>query len=298
MPQVTLPSGIQIDYAEEGQGPALLLVMGIGAQRVHWPPALVNRLAERGLRVISYDNRDCGQSSQLDELGAPSVVKTALRGVFGRRVEPPYTLVDMAADGIGLLDALGIERAHVVGASMGGMIAFWQALEFPERVQSLIPLISSPDPRRLRGRRRAFWPLVKRPKDRSKHGVIEHQVWAYKQIGGPLPTREDELRERLEIAYDRGQSPQGYARQMAAILGTQPVFPRLGELRVPTTVIQGGSDPLFPAHVGEATARAIPGAKLRIVPEMGHMLHRETYDPIVEEVEALVARSEGAPAVR
>ncbi|MCA8923926.1 MAG: alpha/beta hydrolase [Planctomycetes bacterium] len=296
MPRVALPSGIELDYAERGEGPALLLVMGIGAQRVHWPEGLIERLVARGLRVISYDNRDCGQSSVLDDLGTPSVPWTALRGALGAKVRPPYTLEDMAADGVGLLDALGVERAHVVGASMGGMIAFWQALSFPERVQSLTSLITSPDPRRLRGRRRDFWPLVRKPPREPKQAVLDHQVRVFREIGGPLPLDEPALRERLGLAYDRGRSLSGYARQMAAILGSPAVTPRLGELRMSTAVIQGGSDPLFPAHVGEAIAAAIPGASLRVLPDMGHMLHRETWDPIVDEVEALVARSEGAAA--
>ena len=296
MPQAELKNGVTVDYADQGSGPPVLLVMGIGAQRTHWPPGLVDDLVARGLRVISYDNRDCGQSTKLDQLGQPNIPWTALKGALGARVKPAYTLEDMASDGIGLLDALEIERAHVVGASMGGMIAFWQALSFPERVQSLTPLITSPDPRRLRGRRRDFWPLVRKPPTHSKDAIVDHQVQIFREIGGPLPLDEPELRERLNLAFDRGRSLAGYARQMAAILGSPPVYKRLGELRIPTTVIQGGSDPLFPGHVGETTAAAIEGASLRILPKMGHMLHRETWEPIAEEVERLVARSEGAAA--
>ena len=296
MPQATLSTGVTVDYADQGEGPPLLMVMGIGAQRVHWPPGLIDDLVGRGLRVISYDNRDCGKSTKLDDLGAPSIPLTALKGALGATIKPAYTLEDMASDGIALLDALEIERAHVVGASMGGMIAFWQALSFPERVQSLTPLITSPDPRKLRGRRRDFWPLVRKPPTHSKDAILEHQVQIFREIGGPLPLDEDELRKRLGLAYDRGRSLAGYARQMAAILGSPAVFPRLGELRIPTAVIQGGSDPLFPGHVGEATAAAIEGASLRILPDMGHMLHQETWDAIADEVERLVARSEGAAA--
>ena len=244
----------------------VLLIMGLGAQMIFWPDELCESLAADDYFVIRFDNRDSGRSSVLDQHEPPD-----LRGVLAGELGAPYLLQDMAADAIGLLDALGIDRAHVVGASLGGMIAQRVAIDHPERVLSLASIMSTTGaPEVGRPTPEAMAVLMTRaPTDRD--GYIRTTLEARAVIGSQPPDR-DRILDLAERAYDRGYHPEGTARQFAAVVASPDRTPELGELGVPTTVIHGAEDPLIGVSGGEATAAAIPGAELVVIEGMGHDL--------------------------
>ena len=268
--------------------PALLLVMGLGGPMTWWDPAFCQKLADRGFHVIRYDNRDTGRSSRArGRVTRRDIVQAAL----GRPTRPPYTLVDMAHDGIALLDHLGHEAAHVVGVSMGGMIAQTMALHFPDRIRSLTSIMSST------GRRFVGWQdprllpmLLARRSSREAYIDTSGRLW--KLIGSPLyPDTTETVRQRAAETYDRGVSRAGVARQMVAIL-TQPDRTRdLRELDVPTLVIHGLSDKMVHVSGGRATARAVAGAELLLVPGMGHDVPEKLHDDFVEAIARTAARA-------
>jgi pimeloyl-ACP methyl ester carboxylesterase len=260
---------IEIEYETFGEpnDPALLLIMGLGGQLIAWDESACRDLAERGLCVVRFDNRDAGLSTRFDEFPRTARLLTAL--LEGDAVEPPYTLSDMAGDAVGLLDHLGIERAHVVGASMGGMIAQHLAFEYPDRVASLTSIMStsgpgagSPTPE---ARAVLFAPTVF-----SRDDVIEQGVAGARITHGPIYFEEDRVRERIAAAFDRGHHPEGTARQLVAILADGDRSARLGAITAPTLVIHGAADPLVTPSGGEDTAARIPGARLEMIPDMGH----------------------------
>lgn len=284
--------GVELAYDDQGRGPAMLLIMGIGAQRVFWDDRLCARLVERGFRVIRYDARDIGESSRLDHLGAPRPLETLGRRVAGLRVDAPYTLSDMANDAAQLLTHLGVERAHVAGVSMGGMVAQHLALEHPDRVLSLASIMSTPGARRyfFLTRPQALRTLLT-PIPRDVDAAAEHVVKLFTAIGGPaFPADADALRAIGRVAYARGASPRGFLRHLAAICASGDRTARLRAVRVPTLVLHGADDPLIVAAAGRATARAIPGARLHVVPGMGHHLPPGTWDTIVPALAANAAR--------
>jgi pimeloyl-ACP methyl ester carboxylesterase len=273
MPKVRVNGEVELAYESFGEGEPLLLIMGIGAQRVLWDEEFCQQLARRGFRVIRFDNRDVGESTRMDSLPVPDVRKALVRRLLGRKVEAPYTLDDMADDTVGLLDALGIDRAHVAGLSLGGMVAQCTALRHPDRVKSLAILMSGP------GEVWASMPtfaalraLTSRP-PRSREGAIEHALKLWRTIGvAPHNTPEQRLRELSGLQFDRGVSPRGFARQFAAIMAAPPRTRKLANLRVPTIVIHGANDPLIPPIAGRLTASQIPGARLSVIEGMGHDL--------------------------
>jgi pimeloyl-ACP methyl ester carboxylesterase len=282
MPNATA-NGLTIEYDTTGDraDPAMLLVMGLGAQMILWPEGFCRALADRGFFVIRYDNRDVGLSSQLDAAGVPD-----LAGLMQGKGDSPYHLSDMAADGIGLLDALGMDAAHVVGASMGGMIAQHMALEHPARVLSLCSIMSTPS-----GRLDADPPTAEanavllRPAPAGRDEAIEASLQANAIIGSPgFPRDEAAIRDRAARSYDRGYYPLGLMRQFAAILAAGDWSPRLAALDVPTLVIHGDADPLVKPSWGKKTADAIPGAELLLVPGMGHDLPEGAWAPIVDAI--------------
>lgn len=281
---------IELEYLDEGQGPPLLMIMGIRAQLIHWPEDFVRMLVDRGLRVIRFDNRDIGRSTWLPGPERNGGVELA-RALFGLPVRAPYTLSDMAGDAAALLDHLGIERAHVVGASMGGMIAQHLAFERPERVASLVSIMSTtgarmvsrPEPRALRAL------FARNPRDAEEAGLIFEAVM--RTISGTgFPLEGEELRALGRLAYERGSNPAGFHRQMAAIAKSGDRTRRLQGVRAPTLVLHGDQDPLVPLVAGRATAAAIPGARLRVIEGMGHSLPRGAWPALVEEIAAQVAR--------
>jgi pimeloyl-ACP methyl ester carboxylesterase len=274
---VATANGIEITYDEVGdpEAPAILLVMGLGTQMIAWPEALCAALAERGFRVIRFDNRDIGLSTKIEQAAPVDLLAAFARAVAGQPVDAPYSLNDMAADTVGLMDALGIRRAHVVGASMGGMIAQIVAARYPDRTRSLTSIMSSSgDPSLPQGKPEAVSALLApRPQADDRAGIIEASVKILRIIGSPgFSTPDAELRAKVERAIDRSYYPPGIGRQMLAILASGSRAELLKQIKAPTLVIHGEDDPLVPLEAGKDTARHVAGAKLKTVPGMGHDL--------------------------
>ncbi|HYC80699.1 MAG TPA: alpha/beta hydrolase [Solirubrobacterales bacterium] len=284
-------NGLQLCYQEMGEpdGEPLLLVMGMATQLLGWDERLCSLLAERGFRVVRFDNRDIGRSTKLASAGAPSLIDT----VTGRRASAAYLLRDMAADGFGLMDHLGWDSANIVGASMGGMIVQTMAIERPERVRSLVSIMSTTG-NRLTGlpTLKALGILVaKRPSDRD--AFIERGVRTFRLIGSPgYPFDEQRVRQLAASAYDRGVSAAGVARQLHAITASGDRTRGLESLSLPATVIHGNRDPMVRPSGGRATAAAIPNSRLKIIDGMGHDLPRELHPTFAEEIAATAARAE------
>ena len=282
-------NGIDIVYETIGDpsNPPLLLVMGLGMQLIHWDRELCERFAERGFRVIRFDNRDAGRTTQID---AP--VPNVARAMAGLRIDAPYLLDDMAEDAFGLLDHLGIEAAHVAGVSMGGMIAQTMAIRRPERVLSLTSIMSTTGERRAGRPKLRVWSVLARRAPRGKDAYVEYFVRIFKMIGSKgFPADEERIRALAAATYERGHRPAGTGRQLAAIMASGDRTERLRRLRVPTTVFHGRSDPLVPFRGGRATAEAIPGARLIAIPGMGHDLPREVWPRLVDAVAETAARA-------
>ena len=272
--------------------PPVLLIMGLGTQMLGWHADFCRTLADRGFYVIRYDNRDVGRSTRLDSIPPPSAGQILTRRI--KRV--PYTLLDMANDAAGLLDDLGIRAAHIVGASMGGMIAQAFAAAHPERTLTLVSIMSTTG-NRWKGQPalRAYPFFVAKP-PRSKEEYVERLVKLFGVVGSPGFERdEDELREMAAQSWDRGPSPAGLGRQLAAIIAGGDRTPDLRRITAPTLVIHGTRDRLVRKSGGRATARAIPGAKLRLIKGMGHDLPRGAWPRIIDAIAENAARS-GAPA--
>jgi pimeloyl-ACP methyl ester carboxylesterase len=287
MAQVTA-NGIQIEYDEHGDknAPPLLLVMGLGAQMTLWPQELVDALVQRGFRVIRYDNRDIGLSHKMEGAKSPGIVKMMLLSRFGLKPKVPYTLADMADDGIGLLDALGIQKAHIVGASMGGMIAQHMAFSHPERVLTLTSIMSTTGNRKLpQATKEAMSALTKRPESMDEEVLVEHGVKVATAIGSPgYRSDPDKVRERSRALIKRSFYPQGMPRQLAAIIADGDRRARLQSVAAPTLVIHGEADPLVPLAGGQDTAAHIKGARLKTIPGMGHDLPLELVDEIADAI--------------
>lgn len=287
---------IDICYEILGDGAPLLLIMGIGAQMINWPDGLCELLVGHGFRVIRFDNRDTGLSSKLDHMGRPRLRELLVRGATGMPMRAPYTLGDMAADAAGLLDALGIERAHVVGASMGGMIAQILALEHAGRVHSLTSLMSHPGDLRSK---LSVKPAVMRaflaPVPRDPEAAVAHQLAVLRTLSGPgHPFDEEHMRAVILRTRERSFHPPGFLRQLAAIMAAPSRVRVLRRVRAPTLVMHGTADPLVPPVGGRATARAIPGARLHWIQGMGHDLPRSAWPELADAI-AAHARAAGGP---
>lgn len=271
-------NGIELEYETHGphDAPAILLVHGLGAQLTLWPDELVELLAQRGFRVVRYDNRDIGLSQKFESYGVPNLSELMGRIMAGEKIGAPYLLSDMAADGMALAQALGIARPHVVGASMGGMIAQQMAIDFAGRVASMTSIMSTSGRRGLPpGKPEAMKALLMPPADEERRTVIEHGIALRKVIGSPgYPASEDELRALVERNVDRSFYPQGAARQYNAILASGGRVKQLPSVTAPTLVIHGADDPVVPLAAGQDTAALVPGARLEVVPGMGHDLPR------------------------
>lgn len=252
----------------------VLLVMGLGMQLVAWPPALVDALQAQGHRVVRFDNRDVGLSARLDHLGVPNLMWESMKLNMGLPVRAPYQVQDLALDALGVLDALQIPRAHVVGVSMGGMIAQRVALQAPERTATLTSIMSSSGARYLPGPKAAVLrALLGKPRAPTQEAILDHYVHLFRTIGSPgFPTDEAVLRERILQSTRRGYHPAGTVRQLAAVAADARRADELAKIQAPTLVMHGLADPLVPFACGQDTARRIPGAKLVAVPGMGHDL--------------------------
>jgi len=293
MPTITTPNtGIEIfyeDHAPLGGDPAaavILLVMGLGAQLTLWPDEFVAALVAQGYRVIRYDNRDIGLSQKMEGARAPSPATQVLRKKFGWPARVPYTLTDMAHDGIGLLDALGIAKAHVVGASMGGMIAQLMAVHHGPRLLSLTSIMSTTGNGKLpQAEKHAMDALIAPLKAMDEDSLVEHGLNVARNIGSPgFPFDPETQRERVLKNVRRSVYPAGLPRQLAAIIDDGCRRARLADVRVPTLVLHGEGDPLVKLAAGEDTARSIPGARLVTIPGWGHDIPQALIGRIASEI--------------
>jgi pimeloyl-ACP methyl ester carboxylesterase len=287
------PAGIEIAYERLGSNdaPAVLLIMGIAAQSIAWPDAFLGALVERGLQVIRFDNRDVGLSTHMTD-APPADLPASLAGDLS---SVSYTLSDMAADAVGLLDVLGIGKAHVVGASMGGAVAQTMAIEHPGRVRSLVSMMfttgsrsvgqSSPDVLR---------DVFGGPPAVTREDVIQQMLRAVRVIGSPgYPADENEVTARAARGYDRSYDPTGVARQAVATVASGDRTERLRHLDVPTLVIHGLADRMCDVSGGRATAEAIPGAELELIEGMGHDLPPGLRQRLAARIAEFVWRVEG-----
>lgn len=296
MPRVA-SNGLELHYEEQGEGPPLVLIMGIGAQLVLWPDDLVHRLADGGFRVIRFDNRDVGLSTWLDHLPVPHGGKAISRALIGVKVPAPYDLWDMADDTAGLLDALDLPDAHFLGVSMGGMVGQCLAVRHPDRVRSFTSMMSTTGKRRVSvGSPRALSALVgARPRTRDE--IIDYFVNYIRTVSGSgYPVDLDEARRVAGLLYDRAHHPAGFARHWAAILATGDRTRHLAQVRAPTLVLHGEEDPLIPIAGGRATAAAVPGARFAPIPGMGHSLPRGALPLIADHILGHLRAAEGRAA--
>ena len=299
MPRAAV-DGIELEYETFGDRsePPLVLVMGLGAQMILWEEDFCAQLADAGFFVVRFDNRDVGMSTQLDAAGVPNVFEVMQAAAAGRPVQVPYTLNEMADDTVGLMTALGIDRAHVVGASMGGMIAQTVAIRHPDRLVSLTSIMSTTgDPSLPQATPDAMRVLLTPPPG-DRDGNVARGIEAWRVIGSPgFPLDEERMRDIFERAFDRGYHPAGVARQFAAIIASGDRTPALHDVAVPTLVIHGAVDPLIRVEAGRATAAAIPGAKLLVIEGMGHDLPCGTWPQIIEAIGAHAADAARADRV-
>ncbi|HEY2430374.1 MAG TPA: alpha/beta hydrolase [Acidimicrobiales bacterium] len=276
-------NGIDIEYETFGDptDPVMLLIMGLGGQLIAWDADFCNRLAAHGFRVIRFDNRDVGLSTKIEAGPVPDIMAV----IQGDRSSVSYSLEDMAADATGLLDALGIEKAHIVGVSMGGMIAQVVAIDHPDRVLSLASIMSTTGDPSVGAPTPEAMAVLMRPPPQERDDVIAGEVETHKAIGSPgFPVDEERTRRRAAAAYDRSFYPQGVARQVAAVVAASDRTEGLSHLDVPTVVIHGTADPLVTPSGGEATAKAVPGPELIMVEGMGHELPPGAWETVVEAV--------------
>lgn len=284
-------NGLDLAYDCFGDPAAqpLLLIMGLGTQMIAWDEAFCEQLAGHGYRVIRFDNRDIGLSTKLDHAGVPDVAKLLMQAVAGLAVDAravPYTLADMAADAVGLLDALGIPSAHVVGASMGGAIGQEMALRHPKRVRTLVSIMSTSGAPGLPPPTPAALSVLMTPTPTDRVGYVARYRNVMKVLRGPGAFPEEELLDdaRAERAFERGVNPPGYARQLAAIIASGSRRERLATLQTPTLVLHGNSDPLVPIECGIDVVRAVPGARMVTIDGMGHALPRSSWPAIVDAI--------------
>jgi pimeloyl-ACP methyl ester carboxylesterase len=290
MPRVTA-NGMELEYEEQGEGEPLVLIMGLGAQLIHWPDGFVDMLADAGFRVVRFDNRDIGLSTKLDGAPLPPIKESMARRMLGLPVETPYRLSDMADDVAGLMDALDMDRAHVVGASLGGMVAQTVAIRHPKRVQSLTSIMSHT------GGRTAVVPMPRALNSllasapRSRLQAEEAGMEFYRTCGSPkLETFPNSAGDTAGRAYERCHYPRGFVRQLGAMLGSGSRARALQKVRVPSLVIHGTHDPLCRPVGGRRTAAAIPGAQLEMIPRMGHDLPTPAWPRMVGHI-ANIARA-------
>ena len=281
MPNTTA-NGIQIEYETFGERPSppLLLIMGLSAQMIGWEEEFCKRLVKNGLFVIRFDNRDVGLSTKFEKAGIPDIVAA----MQGQKFQAAYSLDDMADDAVGLLDALGIEKAHICGVSMSAMITQVIGYRHLSRVLSLIPIMGTTgNPALPRAKPEAFKMLIT-PGPDEREAYIEHAVIMWKVFGGSLHFDEDIVRNRASVSYDRAFYLQGVSRQHAAIISNGNKKSRLASITAPTLVIHGSEDPLLPVEHGRGTAEAIPDAEMLVIDGMGHCLPKVVWTQIVDVI--------------
>ena len=282
MPNVTA-NGIQIEYDTFGDAssPTLLLIIGAGGQMVYWEFEFCESLAKRGLFVIRFDNRDAGLSTKFDEAGIPDM----MAAMEGKPVNAAYSLDDMAADAVGLLNALDIQKAHICGSSMGGEIAQIISYRYPEHVLSLTSIMSSTGNPKLPQMKPEVLAAVFKPVPGEREAYIEHNVNLWRTLWSPgFPFDEKRLRRVLAEGYDRSYYPPGMIRQSLAVLKNGYRKSSIASIKAPTLVIHGDGDPLMAVEGGKETAQLIPGAKLLIINGMGHDMPKEAWPKIIDAI--------------
>ncbi|WP_263080884.1 alpha/beta hydrolase [Endozoicomonas sp. Mp262] len=281
-------NGIQIAYEEDGStdAPAVLLIHGLGMPLTGWPQGWRHYLVTQGYRVICLDNRDAGQSDILDHYGLPSPFDIAKASLLKKRIRSAYSLKDMAADAIGIMDHLAIDQAHIIGASMGGMISQRLAIHYPDRVKSLTPIMTMTGDRDIPyPSMKVQWVMLSQPRNGDRQAMMNHSEKLWRAIGSPAyPPSDEYLKAYINGLLDRGLHPKGAMRQLAAILAEEDRGPLLTKLDVPTLVIHGEADPLLNVTCGKQVAEKIPGAKIHIEPGMGH----DFPEPIEEKLLKLI----------
>lgn len=286
-PSIVRANGIEIAYETYGKSskPAMLLIMGLGYQMMFWDEEFCTQLSSRGYFVIRFDNRDCGLSSWLTDAGTPDI--PAMKALMANRknAQSPYSLLDMANDAKGLLDAVGIKSAHIVGRSMGGMIGQMMAIHHPDRIKTLTSIMSSTSDPKLPPPNPDVLSVLLKPEPSDKEGFIDHSVRVMNILNGSkYRIDEGRVRKWALDSYQRGLNPNGVARQFAAILATGSRKEALKSLAVPTLVMHGDADPLVPVECGIDTANIVPGAKLLIIRGLGHTLVPQVYPQMIEAI--------------
>jgi pimeloyl-ACP methyl ester carboxylesterase len=287
-PQIARANGIDICYEIFGDAKAepMLLIMGLGAQMIHWDDEFCRQLAARGFRVIRFDNRDIGKSSKLTGGKRLTAVELLKLRFLKIPVAAPYTLLDMAKDTISLMDVLGIQSAHLVGASMGGMIAQEIAISFPQRVRSLTSIMSTTGNPKVPPPTREASAILMAPPPATKEEYFVRFAQTWKILrGGSFPEDEALDRSRAERTYERGLNPAGVGRQLRAILASGSRKERLRAVKAPTLVIHGSVDPLVRPEGGKDTAASIPGAKFLLVEGMGHALPIPMWPQVIDAID-------------
>ena len=294
----TSPMHIEYESLGDPSQPAILLIMGLGMQLTGWPDDFCRGLVARGYRVIRFDNRDCGLSGRAPGKKRANLLLAMVAAALGLPVRTPYTLEDMAGDTIGLMDSLGIASAHIVGVSMGGMIAQILAARFPQRVRSLTSIMSTSGNRRVsRPGKLARKVLLSRPADpKDPESVIDYMVKMFGVIGSPgYPSTAEELRRRLGHSVRRAYTPAGTARQLLAVIASGDRRKLLRTISAPTLVIHGEADPLVLLAAGRDTAQQIPGASLLVIDGMGHDLPDQLLPRLVQAIADHCDRAASAP---
>lgn len=282
-------NGIDIEYEMDGEGEPLLAIMGLAAQLVDWPPELIERLVEAGFQVIRFDNRDCGLSTEFTS--TPPTRGQIARAIVGRRqLATEYLIDDMAADAAGLLDALGVASAHVMGVSMGGMIAQALAINHPERVRSLTSIMSTTGDRRVGRPKVSLMRKSMRRPIPTRETAVEMSIETFRAVSGPAFDAA-EFRRMAQVSVDRSFRPAGTARQTAAIIASPDRTPGLRQIDVPTLVIHGMIDPLVQPSGGIATAAAVRGSRLLMFNDMAHDMPKARLPEVAEEIARNAARA-------
>jgi pimeloyl-ACP methyl ester carboxylesterase len=295
-PRFVKANGIELCYETFGAESAepLILIMGLGAQMIHWDDEFCQLLADRGFRVIRFDNRDIGKSTRLsggERTTLPALIQAQIAGM---PIPAPYTLLDMANDVIGLMDAFAIASAHIVGASMGGAIAQELAITYPKRVRSLTSIMATSGDPNLSPPTPEAVAVLMTPPPATRDEYIANYARNWRVLRGPnFPLDEARDRQRAERAFDRGLNPAGVGRQLTAIFASGSRKPRLGAIKAPTLVIHGAIDPLVPPDAGQDVANTVPGAKLLMIANMGHALPIPTWPEIIAAIAAHAKAADG-----
>ena len=284
----TKANNISIEYETFGDpsSPPILLIIGLGGHLIYWDDTFCRYLSEANRYVIRFDNRDAGLSTKFEQAGVPDMMDVMGKLMGGQKVTPPYTIEDMAADAVGLLDALNIEKAHLCGMSMGGMIAQSIAINYPRRVLSLISIYSTTGNPRLPPPKPEVLGLLMSPPPQEREAFVQFNVDLFRALTGPrFGLDEQWVRKLMTREYDRNFCPQGTSRQLLAILTQSDRRVALKNVKVPTLVIHGDADPLVSLEAGKDTAEAVPGAELIIMEGMGHDLpHGEAWTQIAKDI--------------